>query len=108
MEIINIALQFTKTPGARFRTDGDFSGEQFREEFLEKYFAKPNDDEKVQIVLDGAIGYPTSFLEESFGGLVRKFKNKEAVKKKFSFVSNENPLLIDEINEYIENALDEK
>ena len=38
MITINIAKEFSNSPGARFRSQGDFSGEEFRQKFLEKYF----------------------------------------------------------------------
>src|ERR1700693_2854858 len=110
---INIAKEFSNTPGARFKTDGLFStegkflwnGEEFRETFLEKYFQNPKDDSKILIELDGTEGYPTSFLEEAFGGLARKF-GIETCLKKLEFISSEEKMLIDEIRNYIEKAND--
>jgi len=102
---INIAKEFSNTPGARFKTDGPFSGEEFRETFLEKYFQNPKDDSKILIELDGTEGYPTSFLEEAFGGLARKF-GIETCLKKLEFISSEEKMLIDEIRNYIEKAND--
>lgn len=73
---IVIAKEFSEYPGGRYISDGPNSGERFRLEFLvpalEKY-------EQVTIVLDGTKGYPSSFLEEAFGGVVRnsKFSAKE-------------------------------
>ena len=34
MILINICNDFTDTPGARYRSEGDFSGEEFRETIL--------------------------------------------------------------------------
>ena len=70
--VINIAKDFSTTPGLRERKDSEHSGQEFREDFLEQYFA-PGRKEVITIVLDGVIGYPASFLEEAFGGLARKF-----------------------------------
>ena len=64
---INFVQDFTDTPGGRFRHEGPFSGEQFREEVLKP--AVENFDE-VELNLNGAIGYPSSFIDEAFGGLV--------------------------------------
>lgn len=94
---INIANDFTDTPGARYHEDGDFSGQDFREKFIEPNF---NKYEKIKINLDGTEGYATSFLEEAFGGTSRKF-GIDAALKKFEFVSNEEPDLLDEIKGYI-------
>lgn len=68
-KIINIATDFSKTPGGRYVTDGPSSGEDFRERFLIPALAEGG---VVVVELDGTRGYPSSFLEEAFGGLVRK------------------------------------
>lgn len=99
---INIAIDFSRTPGARYKSDGPFSGEEFREMFLEPLFDLKS-NEKVTIVFDGVEGYATSFLEEAFGGLARKY-GKSKCKDLLLFVSIEDEILIDEIREYIENA----
>ena len=94
---INIAKEFTDTPGGRFKKDGKFSGEEFREEILIPLSEK---NEKILIDLDGGYGYPTCFLEEAFGGLARKFGSKKVLKT-LEFKSDEEPLLITEIISYI-------
>lgn len=104
MVTINIASEFSPAPGARFRTDGPFSGQEFREDFLEKYFdGTDRTNSKIQIVLDGAVGYATSFLDEAFGGLARKY-GKRQVKKRLGFVSVNVPILLEEINRYIDKS----
>ena len=98
--MINIAVkQFTSTPGARYKNDGDFSGQEFREKFLEPHFAAGVTD-LIEIDLDETEGYATSFLEEAFGGLARKF-GKENVMKRLKFKSDEDSSLIEEIHQYI-------
>lgn len=64
---INIARDFTDKPIGRYRTDGPYSGEVFREDVLMPSLEK----DEVIVVLDGTRGYPSSFLEEAFGGLAR-------------------------------------
>lgn len=106
MKTINIAQEYTITPGARYITDGEFSGQDFREKFLEPVFLDDS-PAKVLVILDGTMGYATSFLEESFGGLVRKLGNKftnKAIFDKFEFISNEEPACIEEIKKYIMEA----
>ena len=103
MLTINIAEQFTRTPGGRLKSDGPFSGEEFREKFLEQHFAEGTGEEKIRIVLDGAYGYATSFLEEAFGGLARKF-GSATVMKMLDFESLEEPNLPKEIIKYIEDT----
>jgi len=56
--------------------------------------------EKLEIDLDGTEGYATSFLDEAFGGLARKY-GKEKVIKSLVFISYEEPYLIDEIKSYM-------
>jgi hypothetical protein len=103
---INIRVaDFTTTPGPRKKEDGKFSGEEFRKDFLEKYF-NDGSSEKIIINLDDVEGYSTAFLEEAFGGLVRMF-GKDVIKQRLEFISTEEPMLIDEIDSYIEKA-DEK
>lgn len=105
-KIINISKEYTITPGARYITDGKYSGQDFREKFLEPLF-QDNSTVKIQIILDGTMGYATSFLEESFGGLVRKFGNKftnQEILERFHFISDEEPACINEISQYIKDA----
>lgn len=104
--VINICSDFTDTPGARHRNEGAFSGEEFRETILEPKFQEAkNKHEKITIELDGGFGYPTSFLEESFGGLARIFAIDDVLNT-LTFVSNDEPTLIDEIKAYIIHARD--
>ena len=99
---IDISNDFSKFPGPRYETLGPNSGQLFRESKLLPALIK---HEKVTVNLDGTKGYGSSFLEESFGGLVRSGKiSKDDISKKLSLVSNEEPELIDEILEYIEEA----
>jgi hypothetical protein len=67
--MIKIAEQFSDVPAGRYLRDGEFSGERFREEYLRPSLAEA---EEVIVDIDGAAGYGSSFLEEAFGGLVRK------------------------------------
>jgi len=98
--IINIAEEFSDCPGARYYDDGDFSGQEFREKFLEKNF---DNYDLLEINLDGTEGYATSFLEEAFGGLARKYTS-DKVLSKLQFISFEEPSLIDEIKSYIKKV----
>ncbi len=97
---IKIATDYTRFPGGRLQSDGKYSAEEFRKTKLEPLF---DNDEKIIIDLDGVEGYSTAFLEETFGGLVRKF-GKEKVLEKIEIICNDEPLLIQEIQKYIEMA----
>lgn len=86
---INISTDYTPFLGGRYEEDGEGNGTTFREEFL-----KPVMDTvgagPVDIVLDGAAGYPSSFLEEAFGGLVREHGySADQVLSKFNFIAHE-------------------
>ena len=103
-----ISTEYTDTPGPRYRIQGDFSGEDFREVVLVPLLTKAKElNEKIEINLDGAFGYPSSFLEESFGGLVRKYKDN-SIRKYFSFICTDEPSLLDEIDDDFARALDRK
>lgn len=66
-------------------------------------------DEKLYVDLDGTAGIGTSFLEESFGGLIRHNGFELATLKKFLHLkSDEEPWLLDEINDYMEDAEKER
>ena len=59
-------------PGGRFERDGPYSGEWFRDAVLAPAIVQATEKgETLKVVLDGAPGYGSSFLEEAFGGLVR-------------------------------------
>ena len=69
---IEIAKEFSDSPLGRFYTDGDSSGERFREEVLKPILAKLNEGDTIKIVLDdGVQGYGSSFLVEGFAGIVK-------------------------------------
>lgn len=100
MTTIKIATDFSDTPGARVRSDGPFSGEEFREDMLMPLFEDGSDNGKILIDLDGAEGYPSSFLEEAFGGLAR-IVGAEKVEERIEFQSTEFDYLIPKIDEFI-------
>jgi hypothetical protein len=69
---ISIAKDFSRYPAGRSRRDGKFSAEAFREDQLVPALRKAQQTgDTVTVVLDGVFGYSSSFLEETFGGLVR-------------------------------------
>ena len=90
---INVA-DYTKFPGGRYSEDGHGNGTDFRTRYLVPAF---NTGNKVIINLDGGVlGYPSGFLEESFGGLVRiESMDKNKVLEKLEFESDDTQLLAD-------------
>lgn len=94
---------FSMFPGPRYEKLGPDSGERFRDEVLLPAIQK---DKEIQVVLDGTFGYGSSFLEESFGGLVRSGIDKEVINYlRNHLISDEDPTYITEIQEYIDEAL---
>jgi len=69
---INIATDFSANLGGRFIALGSYSGEAFFKEILEeKYLAAKNANCQLEIDLDGASPYGSSFLDQSLGVLFR-------------------------------------
>lgn len=102
--IIDIANEYTKSPGGRFITEGEYSGEDFRERILLPAFLEcQKTGEKLKIKLDGGYGYGSSFLEESFGGLARKTNDPKVLE--IIIISDEEPKLVDDIVEYMKHGL---
>lgn len=101
---IEVVKQFTDIPGARYRNEGEHSGQEFREDLLEPMFEEAIEKNETLLVdLDGGYGYATSFLEEAFGGLARKY-GAEAVLQTIEIKTDDEPGLKEEIIDYIRNA----
>lgn len=102
--LIKIKDDFSITPGGREIKEGPYSGEQFRIEHLSpKYKEALQKKEKLVVDFDGCFGYATSFLEESFGGLVRERKEK-GILDNIDIISNEDLSVVRLINEYVKKA----
>ncbi len=99
---INVASDFCKAPGGRYKTDGPYSGELFREKLI-VLMNEPDTDEVV-INFDGLETSGSSFLEEAFGGLVRVGLSKEEINKKLSFICNDDLTIVPLIKQYINEA----
>ena len=67
-------------PGPRYRSQGRCSGEEFREDVLIPYVNEQRARGRTPcVVLDDAEwGYPCGWLEEVFGGLVRRMPDRGA------------------------------
>jgi len=103
---IDIAKQFSVLPAGRDPNDGPDSGERFRREFLVPAFAEYD---KVVVVLDGAEGYGSSFLDESFGGLIRvEGMTAAELHRRLEVISNEDETFRDEVWDYIDSTLPKK
>jgi phosphomannomutase len=97
MITINIAKDFTDTPGFRYYTDGPFSGEEFFDKLLKIKFQEAKDkDQQLKIILDGVNGFTTSFLNESFRRLGEAFGSDQTWNR-LIIVSNNIPKYIEKI-----------
>lgn len=101
---ISIANDFSTTPGARYRTDGKFSGQEFYEDILKPELDTiwNNPNHFITVDFDGTFGYASSFISEVFLRLSNDFKDKSKIKEKINFKSDEDPLLVDSVLETID------
>lgn len=77
--IVSIAAEYSPMPAGRYRRDGKFNAEDFREGILvPKLELAVNSGDVLSISLDGMLGISSSFLEEVFGGLVRSGRFSKA------------------------------
>lgn len=106
---INILKDFSPNPGPRYILEGKFSGEQFRKEILYPKVAEAIEKGiPFEVNLDGTAGYGTSFLEESFGGLIRIHQLPyKKIMTLMTLISTEEEYLIDDVNEYLKDAYEE-
>lgn len=103
--ILFIGDSFSDDPAGRYYTDGDGSGEEFREEVLKPLLSKLNN---LEINIDKNVeGYGSSFLVEAFGGLIKHgyFQKDELIKKiKISYKNIDYKFYADKIQSYINEA----
>ena len=96
--MINVGKQFGRYPAGRYLSDGPYSGQKFREEYLLP--ALRANDEILEVELDDARGLASSFLEEAFGGLVREGFSPQVLINRLRFYTKDLSL-VDEIHQYI-------
>jgi hypothetical protein len=71
--VLDIAKEYSAYPAGRDETDGPFNGEKFRKIYLlPRYQQAVDGNADLVVSLDGVMSFGSSFLEEAFGGLVRK------------------------------------
>jgi hypothetical protein len=106
---INVASDFSRTPGPRHPHEGKFSGEAFREELLKPRFEQAaRTGQRLRIELDGTAGYARSFLEEAFGGLIRTGVEPDKLLGIVEIVSRDQPHLVGKIERYIHRAAERR
>ena len=111
-QYINVATEYSETPGSRYESEGPFSGEQFRREFLVPKLYQMESEitpqklfpDQLVVDLDGGAGYGVGWLDEVFAGLIRDGFDYKFIEKVLHIQSDEEPYLIDEIWEYMYQA----
>ena len=105
---IKVSTDFTDAPGARYRTDGPKSGEEFLQELLMPRFLEAvSSKQKLHIDLDDVWGYASSFISGSFGQLSLEY-GAEKVLAILEFKSEDNKLLVDKITQEIRSPRGKK
>lgn len=99
-KFISVARDFSRAPAGRYASDGPFPGESFRDGHLIPALREYDD---VTVDLDGTAGYGSSFLEEAFGGLIRKGFAVPALRAKLHLRSTRQSYPV-RIWSYIEDA----
>jgi STAS-like domain of unknown function (DUF4325) len=107
----NILIQlaeFSVYPSGRDDGDGDFNGAKFRETVLRPAIEQAKlSGQNVQVSLANVLSFGSSFLEEAFGGLVRKGIADKAFLRQHLIIDSGKPTyerFKDIIFQYIENA----
>lgn len=102
---IYLAKDFSDSPGGRFKKEGKYSGEEFRETLLKpRYIEARQKGEKLYIDMDGCYGFPSSFIDESFGGLAKEYKNYNILKD-IEIKCEDEPMIVDYIKECIKDNI---
>lgn len=100
--ILDVATQFDPYPFGRYDNHGPKNGTRFREDLLLPLLKR---GEHVTVDLTNARGLAASFLEESFGGLVRAGLSADFIASHVVIRSETDPSLIIEVQSYIHDAV---
>ena len=88
--------------GPRFRSLGLSSGEEFRDDHLLPWLEALGKDDVGIVDFEGTLVFSPSFLEESFGGAVRKGYKDQIAKLKFRHIET---MWLNKLNAFISNAI---
>lgn len=95
-ETILVRSSFGPSLGYRYRSQGDHSGEEFREKYLDPIVKKDN---IVIFDFDGIYSFPSSFLDEAFGEFYRKYGTEQS--RKIEIRADHYPEIVTEILGYM-------
>jgi len=95
---ISIAVvDYSNSPGPRYCSQGEYSGEDFYCTILKREFQNAVENKIIlEVNLDGTDRYASSFLDEAFGNLVFDF-GLENVQNYLRIISEEEPELAEMI-----------
>jgi len=93
-----------KYQGPRFIKLGPDSGEEFRDKYLIPWLEKNENADQLMVDFEGTVVYTPSFLEECFGGAIRKGYEQVRTIEFLNMPSDEESKL----QKYIQNAKREK
>jgi len=99
MKIIKIS-EWCDAPIARFRSDGEKSGQELREDILKPAILSLQDGEKLLVDFDGMIGCTSSFIDEAFGELARDIEPDTLIST-LEIKATERPALTKKVKNYI-------
>lgn len=107
---LNVRRDFARAPGPRYRSEGSFSGEEFREGYLLPRLKEAMAGDCVLLIdIDGVAGFGVSFLEEAFGGLIREDGlTQSTILQHIELKSERLDYLEEEILSYVKDAQGEK
>lgn len=100
----SVPSEFSRFPGGRLRSHGPKSGEEFREDILLELYDSCN---SLTIDLTGAVGFGSSFIDESFGELGKKY-GFENIKQKLTLIADDDPNLVPIVWSKIKKGSDER
>jgi len=103
---ISVSNDFSPRPGGRFPWEGPNSGEEFREKVLvHRYREARQANVDLVVDLDDTSGYASSFLEEAFGGMIRKrYAEKDDLLARLTILSGAQPKWVQRVERYIRQA----
>lgn len=97
VKAINVRDEFTRFPAGRYISDGSYSGERFRDQFL---IPALNSADSVEVYLDGTLSPGSSFLEEAFRGLLRQGFTSNDLASRLKIIASDEALVA-EVRQYL-------
>ncbi len=90
---ITVAKEFSKYPGGRHRTDGPWSGEEFREEKLKPLLLR---GQTVVIDFTGVFTVAPSFMDEAFGPFMESL-GRDGFDRSVKIIAEDDPDVLSDL-----------